>query len=57
LFANFHANIWPTPVALFVLALGLGWLAYRTQSVVASIVLHVLFNTITILTLLRPALN
>ena len=55
LFANFHANIWPTPIALFVLALGLGWLAYRTQSVVAPIVLHMLFNAITIITLLRPA--
>ena len=51
LFANFHANVWPTPVPLFVLALGLGWLAYRTQGVVASIVLHVLFNAIVFLAL------
>jgi membrane protease YdiL (CAAX protease family) len=46
LFANFHANVWPTPVPLFVLALGLGWLAYRTQGVAAPIVLHMLFNAI-----------
>jgi membrane protease YdiL (CAAX protease family) len=46
LFANFHANVWPTPVALFVLALGLGWLAYRTQGVVAPTIMHILFNTV-----------
>jgi Type II CAAX prenyl endopeptidase Rce1-like len=46
LFANFHANVWPTPIALFVLALGLGWLAYRTQSVVAPTIMHVLFNMV-----------
>jgi membrane protease YdiL (CAAX protease family) len=51
LFANFHANVWPTPVPLFVLALGLGWLAFRTQGVVASTVLHVLFNAIAFLAL------
>lgn len=46
LFANFHANVWPTPIPLFVLALGLGWLAFRTQSVMAPIVVHMLFNAI-----------
>jgi membrane protease YdiL (CAAX protease family) len=51
LFANFHANFWPTPVPLFVLSLGLGWLAYRTQSVIAPIVLHMLFNAIVFATL------
>ena len=53
LFANFHANVWPTPIALFVLALGLGWLACRTQSVTASIVLHILFNAIVGLSIRR----
>jgi membrane protease YdiL (CAAX protease family) len=46
LFANFHATVWPTPIPLFVLAVGLGWLAYRTQGVLAPIVVHVLFNAI-----------
>jgi len=46
LFANCHAGVWPTPVALFVLAVGLGWLAYRTQSVLAPTIVHVLFNAI-----------
>jgi membrane protease YdiL (CAAX protease family) len=46
LFANFHANVWPTPIPLFVLAVGLGWLSVRTQSVMAPIVVHMLFNAI-----------
>jgi membrane protease YdiL (CAAX protease family) len=46
LFATMHANAWPSPVALFVLALGLGWLAQRTQSLVGPVVLHALFNGI-----------
>lgn len=54
LFANAHANVWPTPIPLFVLALGLGWLAYRTQAIFAPIVLHMLFNTIVFLTLGWP---
>jgi membrane protease YdiL (CAAX protease family) len=44
LFAYVHASVWPTPVPLFVLALGLGALAQRTRSLVGPIVLHSLFN-------------
>jgi membrane protease YdiL (CAAX protease family) len=44
LFAGFHSAIWPSPIPLFVLALGLGWLAHRTQSLVGPIVWHSLFN-------------
>lgn len=50
LFGSIHSN-WPTPVALFVLGLGLGWLAYRTQSLVGPIVLHMLFNGVACVTL------
>jgi membrane protease YdiL (CAAX protease family) len=46
LFACVHSNVWPTPIPLAVLALALGWLAIRTQSVVAPIVVHMLFNTV-----------
>jgi len=46
LFANFHSNVWPTPIPLFVLSLGLGWLAVRTQNVTASIIMHMMFNAI-----------
>jgi membrane protease YdiL (CAAX protease family) len=46
LFAIVHATVWPHPVPLFFLALGLGLAAYRTQSLVPSIVMHALFNTL-----------
>jgi membrane protease YdiL (CAAX protease family) len=52
LFACIHASVWPTPVPLFVLALGLGLLAYRTRSLVGPIVLHSLFNGISCVQLL-----
>jgi membrane protease YdiL (CAAX protease family) len=44
LFAMVHRSVWPSPVPLFVLALGLDWLARRTQSLVGPVVLHALFN-------------
>jgi membrane protease YdiL (CAAX protease family) len=46
LFAMYHTQIWPAPLPLFFLALGLGWLAYRTQSLVGPIVLHATFNAV-----------
>lgn len=46
LFGVYHAKIWPTPIPLFFLGLLLGWLALRTQSLTASMVLHGLFNAI-----------
>jgi membrane protease YdiL (CAAX protease family) len=46
LFAAVHSFAWPSPVPLFVLALGLGWLAQRTRSLAGPIVLHGLFNAV-----------
>lgn len=46
LFAGMHAPVWPTPIPLFFLGLGLGFLAYRTQSVVGTILAHILFNSV-----------
>jgi membrane protease YdiL (CAAX protease family) len=51
IFAVFHAPSWPDPVPLFALALMLGWLAWRTQSVVASIACHSMFNATSLLIL------
>lgn len=48
---SFMHNAWPSPVGLLPLALTLGWLAYRTQSLLPGIVVHVLFNTIALVTL------
>jgi membrane protease YdiL (CAAX protease family) len=45
LFAWVHAgSAWPSPLPLLVLGLGLGYLAYRTGNLVASITLHAVFN-------------
>ncbi|HEY7423036.1 MAG TPA: CPBP family intramembrane glutamic endopeptidase [Gemmataceae bacterium] len=52
LFACVHTEVWPTPVPLFVLALGLGILAQRTRSLVGPIVLHSLFNGVSCVQLL-----
>jgi membrane protease YdiL (CAAX protease family) len=46
LFAAVHSFAWPTPVALFILGLGLGWLAVWTRSLLAPMVVHSLFNAV-----------
>jgi membrane protease YdiL (CAAX protease family) len=46
LFAIAHASVWPSPIPLFFLGLGLGWLAHRSQSLVGSIIVHSLFNLV-----------
>jgi membrane protease YdiL (CAAX protease family) len=51
LFAAMHFHVWPTPVPLFFLALGLGALYQRTGSLLAPIVLHATFNSISTLLL------
>ncbi len=45
MFAMVH-SAWPAPVPLFVLGVVLGWLAQRTQGLVAPMVLHALFNSV-----------
>lgn len=52
LFANVHSAVWPTPIPLFALGLGLGWLALRTQRVLAPMVAHALFNAVACLDML-----
>ncbi len=54
LFAAVHSFAWPSPVALFLLALGLGWLAHRTRSLAGPIVLHSLFNAVSCVLLFFP---
>jgi membrane protease YdiL (CAAX protease family) len=52
LFAAAHSFAWPQPVPLFVLGLGLGYLAYRTQSLLPGMAMHALFNSIACIALL-----
>jgi membrane protease YdiL (CAAX protease family) len=55
LFAATHSFAWPTPIALFVLGLGLGYLALRTRSLVAPVVVHCLFNGVSYVLLVTGA--
>lgn len=48
LFALLHYTVWPSPVPIFFLGLALGWLAYRTQSLVPGIFCHALFNLVSL---------
>lgn len=52
LFAAIHSNVWPSPIPLFALGLGMGWLAIRTGSIIPSIVVHALFNAVAVVYLL-----
>jgi membrane protease YdiL (CAAX protease family) len=51
LFAVGHSSVWPSPIPLFFLGMALGWLAYRTQSLIGPIFVHGLFNGVTCLAL------
>lgn len=57
LFAAVHSRVWPTPVPLFVFGLAAGWLARRTQSLIAPIALHALFNLVSFIALYATALQ
>jgi membrane protease YdiL (CAAX protease family) len=48
LFGWFHVSVWPSPVALTLLGLGLGWLRWRSGSLIGPIVLHMTFNAIAV---------
>jgi membrane protease YdiL (CAAX protease family) len=52
LFALMHPT-WPNPVPLFALGLGLGWLALRTSGVLVPILVHSLFNAVSVVYSLR----
>ncbi len=46
IFAALHAPVWPTPIPIFILSLGLGVLYQRTGSILAPIALHMTLNGI-----------
>ncbi len=51
LFAVFHTQAWPAPIALAILGAVLGWLAMRTQNLIAPITVHALFNLVAFIAL------
>ncbi|CAN5523163.1 hypothetical protein BH11PLA2_BH11PLA2_21920 [soil metagenome] len=53
LFAVMHAAVWPTPWPLLFFGMGLAWMASRSGSVLPGIVTHSLFNTVSVVLLLR----
>ena len=53
LFAVVHSDIWPSPIPLFLLGLGLGWLAVRTRGVFVPALVHGLFNAVSAVFVLR----
>jgi len=55
LFASAHSAVWPSPVPLFVLACGLGYLTARTGRITAAVVAHGLFNAVSSVILIRQA--
>jgi membrane protease YdiL (CAAX protease family) len=54
-FALVHSGVWPTPIPLFVLGLGLGWLAVRTRGILVPVIVHGLFNAVSAVYVLRGA--
>lgn len=57
IFAGLHADQWPAPIALFLLALGLGYIYERTGSLLAPICMHAVFNGFATLMLFLVALS
>jgi membrane protease YdiL (CAAX protease family) len=56
LFAVIHLPQWPAPIAIFFLSVGLGVVYQRTGSLVASFVMHALFNGFSTLILFQAIL-
>ncbi|MFO0908901.1 MAG: CPBP family intramembrane glutamic endopeptidase [Isosphaeraceae bacterium] len=57
LFGLVHITEMPAPIPIFVLSLALGYLYQRTGTLVASIILHALFNGLSTLQLLLAVLS
>jgi membrane protease YdiL (CAAX protease family) len=57
LFASMHYSQWPAPIAIFVLALGLGTVYHRSGSLITVMVMHGTFNGFSTVMLLLDALG
>ena len=54
-FGLVHSSVWPSPIPLFALGLGLGWLAVRTRGFIVPAIVHGLFNAVSAVYVLRGA--
>jgi membrane protease YdiL (CAAX protease family) len=52
IFAGLHSAVWPTPIPIFFLSLGLGVLYQRTGSLIPSMALHMTFNGVSTMLML-----
>jgi membrane protease YdiL (CAAX protease family) len=57
LFAAVHLPQWPAPIAIFFLSVGLGLVYQRTGSLLASFLMHALFNGFSTLILFQAILS
>jgi membrane protease YdiL (CAAX protease family) len=57
LFAAIHSNVWPSPVPLLILGVGLGSLRFLSGSIGAGIILHGAFNAVTVVYLVLGGNN
>jgi membrane protease YdiL (CAAX protease family) len=55
LFGLVHSGVWPSPMPLFVLGLGLGWIAVQSRGLLVPIIVHGLFNAVSAVYVLRGA--
>jgi membrane protease YdiL (CAAX protease family) len=51
-FASVHFAAWPQPIPLFLFSLAVGFLAYRTRSLIGPITVHALFNLTTMVVMI-----
>ncbi len=56
IFAAMHGPVWPSPVPIFFLSMGIGTLYQRTGSVIAPIALHATFNSVSTMLLYLTSL-
>jgi membrane protease YdiL (CAAX protease family) len=49
IFAGMHYKVWPTPMPIFFLSLGLGFLYQRTGGLIAPVALHMTLNGVSTL--------
>lgn len=55
LFGFLHVKVWPSPIPLTLLAVGLGWVRWRTGGLAGPVALHAAFNLVAVASLVYEA--